>query len=89
MHRGLGDSSDGECAADLQKMLKMGICILWILPTEQLCCNILMSAGLSSKLPSLIFISGPVLMLARDGAEKSLMHFRVAIGIGSTCGVDP
>jgi hypothetical protein len=35
MHRGLGDSSDGECAADLQKMLKMGICILWILPTER------------------------------------------------------
>jgi hypothetical protein len=34
----------------------------------------LMSAGLSLKLPSLIFVSGPVLSLALDGAKKSLMH---------------
>jgi hypothetical protein len=48
-----------------------------------------MSAGLSSKLPSLRFISGPVLILAIDGAEKSLIHFRAVIGTGSTHGVDP
>jgi hypothetical protein len=34
MYRILGDSSDGECCADLQKMLKMGIGILLSLPTE-------------------------------------------------------
>jgi hypothetical protein len=45
----------------------------------------LMRAGLSLKLPSLMFISGPVLMLALDGAKKSLMHLRVAINVGS-CG---
>jgi hypothetical protein len=28
-------------------------------------------------------------MLALDGPKKSLMHFRAAIGTGSTCGVDP
>jgi hypothetical protein len=46
----------------------------------------LMRAGLSSKLPSLMFISRPVLTLALDGAEKSLMHLRVAISAGS-CGI--
>jgi hypothetical protein len=45
----------------------------------------LMRAGLSMKQPSLMFISGLVLTLALDGAEKSLMHFRVAINVGS-CG---
>jgi hypothetical protein len=44
-----------------------------------LCYTILMRAGLSSKLPSLMFISGPVLTLLLDGAEKSLMHFWPAI----------
>jgi hypothetical protein len=33
-----------------------------------------MRADLSSKLPSLMFISGQVLTLVVDGAEKSLMH---------------
>ena len=48
------------------------------------------SAGLSSKLPSPILVSGPVLMLALDGAEKSLMHFRAAaIGTGNTGGDSP
>jgi hypothetical protein len=28
-------------------------------------------------------------MLALHGVEKSLIHFRVAMGTGSTCGVDP
>jgi hypothetical protein len=41
----------------------------------------LMRAGLSLKLPSLMFIFGPVLMLALDRAEKSLMHLRVAVVI--------
>jgi hypothetical protein len=36
-----------------------------------------------------MFISGPVLMLSLDGAEKSLMHFRVAISVGSCGGGDP
>jgi hypothetical protein len=31
----LGDSSDGECVADLQEMLKMSIGILRSLPTER------------------------------------------------------
>jgi hypothetical protein len=45
--------------------------------------TMLMRAGLSLKLPSLMFVSRPVLMLALDGAEKSLMHLRVAISAGS------
>jgi hypothetical protein len=42
-------------------------------------------ADLSLKLPSPMFVSGPVLMLALDGAKKSFMHFRPAISAGS-CG---
>jgi hypothetical protein len=38
-----------------------------------------MRAGLSSKLPSPMFVSGAVLTLLLDGAEKSLMHLRPAI----------
>jgi hypothetical protein len=49
----------------------------------------LMRAGLSFKLTSLMFVSGPVLMLALDGAEKSLMHFWAAIIAGSCGGGDP
>jgi hypothetical protein len=49
----------------------------------------LMKAGLSSKLPSSIFIFRLVLMLALDGAKKSLMHLRVAISAGSCGGGDP
>jgi hypothetical protein len=45
----------------------------------------LMRASLSLKLPSPMFVSRPVLMLALDGAEKSLMHFQAAINAGS-CG---
>jgi hypothetical protein len=41
------------------------------------------------KLPSLMFIFGPVLMLALDGVEKSLMHLRAAISAGSCGGGDP
>jgi hypothetical protein len=50
-----------------------------------LCCTILMRAGLSLKLPSPTFVSGPVLTLLLDGAKKSLMHFQLAIFVGS-CG---
>jgi hypothetical protein len=42
-----------------------------------------MRAGLSSKLPSLAFVSGLVLTLLLDGAKKSLMHFRPVIYAGS------
>jgi hypothetical protein len=49
----------------------------------------LMKAGLSLKLPSLIFISRPVLMLELDRAEKSLMHLWTAISAGSCGGGDP
>jgi hypothetical protein len=31
----LGDSSDGECVADLQEMLQMGVGILRSLPIER------------------------------------------------------
>jgi hypothetical protein len=51
-----------------------------------------MRAGLSLKLPSLTFVSGPVLTLLLDGAKKSSMHFRppsvrvpVAVVILETC----
>jgi uncharacterized membrane protein len=47
-----------------------------------------MRAGLCSKLPYPTFISGLVLSLALDGAEKSLMHFRAAISAGSCGGGD-
>jgi hypothetical protein len=49
----------------------------------------LMRAGLSSKLPSLKFFSRPVLTLALDRAEKSLMHLRAAISAGSYGSGDP
>jgi hypothetical protein len=49
----------------------------------------LIRAGLSSKLPSPMFVSGPVLMLALDGAEKSLMQPQTAISAGSRGGGDP
>jgi hypothetical protein len=48
-----------------------------------------MRDGLSLKLPSLMFVSRPVLMLALDRAEKSLMHLRAAISVGSCGGGDP
>jgi hypothetical protein len=49
----------------------------------------LMRASLSSKLPPPIFITGPVLMLTLDEAEKSLMHQRAAISARSCGGGDP
>jgi hypothetical protein len=36
-----------------------------------------------------MFISEPSLTLALDGAEKSLMHLRAAISVGSCGGGDP
>jgi hypothetical protein len=54
-----------------------------------LCCTMLMRAGLSSKLPSPMFISRPILTLELDGADKSLMHLQVAINAGSCGGGDP
>jgi hypothetical protein len=49
----------------------------------------LLRAGLSLKLQSLMFISRPVLMLALDEPEKSLMHLRAAISVGLCDGGDP
>jgi hypothetical protein len=49
----------------------------------------LMRAGLSSKLSSPIFISGPVLMMALDRAKKLLMHLQAAISAGSCGGGGP
>jgi hypothetical protein len=46
------------------------------------------AAGLSSKLPSLTFVSGPILTLLLDGVVKSLMHFWPAICAGSCGGGD-
>jgi hypothetical protein len=36
-----------------------------------------------------MFVSGLVLMLALGGAEKSLMHLRAAISVGSCGSGDP
>jgi hypothetical protein len=36
-----------------------------------------------------MFVSRPVLTLALDGAEKSLMHLRAATSAGSCGGGDP
>jgi hypothetical protein len=49
----------------------------------------LIRAGLNWKLPSLMFISRPVLMLALDKGENSLMHLWAAISVGSGGGGDP
>jgi hypothetical protein len=49
----------------------------------------LVRAGLSWKLPSPMFVFGPVLMLALDGAKKSLMHLWAAISADSCAGGDP
>jgi hypothetical protein len=54
-----------------------------------LCYTMLMRVGLSLKLQSPMFISGPVLSLALDRAEKSLMHLRLAISAGLCGGGDP
>jgi hypothetical protein len=70
-------------------ILKMSISILGALPQNGLCCTMLLRADLSLKLPSLIFVSRPVLMLALDGAEKLLMHLWAAISAGSCGGGDP
>jgi hypothetical protein len=59
------------------------------LPQNGLCCTKLMRVGLSSKLPSPMFVSGPVLTMLLDGAKKSLMHFRPALCVGSCGGGDP
>jgi hypothetical protein len=48
-----------------------------------------MRVGLSLKLPSLMFISGPVLALALGRAEKLLMHLRAAMSVGLCGGGDP
>jgi hypothetical protein len=83
MYHILSHSSDSEYAADLQEVLKMSISILRDLAIEWALLHLVMRAGLSSKLPSSMFISGPVLTLALDGAEKSLMHLQAAISAGS------
>jgi hypothetical protein len=44
---------------------------------------------LSLKLLSLMFVPRPVLKLALDGAEKSLMHFRAVMRAGTCGGGDP
>jgi hypothetical protein len=84
MYRVLSHSSNSECAIDLQEVLKMSIGIVETLPQNGLCCTMLMRAGLSS----LMFVSGPVLTLALDKAEKSLMHLRAAISAGLCGGGD-
>jgi hypothetical protein len=89
MYRILSHSSDSECATDLQKVLKMSISIFRGLATEWLCCTMLMRAGLCLKLPSSMFVSGPVLTLALDGVEKSLMHLWAAISAVSCGSGDP
>jgi hypothetical protein len=59
------------------------------LPQNELCCTILMRVGLSLKMPSPMFVSGLVLTLALDEAEKSLMHLQAAISVGSCGSGDP
>jgi hypothetical protein len=59
------------------------------MPQNELCSTMLMRAGLSLKLPSSMFVSEPVLKLALDGGEKSLMHLRAAISVGLWGGGDP
>jgi hypothetical protein len=59
------------------------------LPWNGLCCIMLMRAGLSLKLLSSMFISRPVLTLALDGADKSLMHLQASISAGLCGGGDP
>jgi hypothetical protein len=49
----------------------------------------LLRAGLRLKLPSPIFVSEPVVTLALDVAEKSLMHVRAVISAGLCDGGDP
>jgi hypothetical protein len=67
----------------------MSISILRGLAAEWALLHHIDESWLSSKLPSLMFVSGPVLTLALDRAEKSLMHLRVAISTGSCGGSDP
>jgi hypothetical protein len=81
MYRTLSHSLNSECAANPQEVLKLSISILRGLATEWALLHHV--DGLSSKLPSPMFISGPALTLALDGAEKSLMHLWAAISAGS------
>jgi hypothetical protein len=73
----LSHSSHSECATDLQDVLKMSISILRGLAAERALLHHVDESWFKFKLPSLMFISGPVLMLALDRAEKTLMHLPV------------
>jgi hypothetical protein len=89
MYRILSHSSDSECAVNLQEVLKMSISILQSLVAKWALLHHVDEAGLSLKLPSSMFVSGPVLTLALDRPEKSLMHLLAAISVGSCGGGDP
>jgi hypothetical protein len=79
----LAHSVDGKCTTNLQKMLEMRIDILRSLANRMLYCTILICPSLSSKWLSSTFIIGLVLILALDGAEKSLMNLKITVAIGT------
>jgi hypothetical protein len=85
----LGDSSDAERVGDLQEMLKMGIGILRSLPTEWALLHHIDECRLKLKvtISDIHLWTSPNVGTGRS--QKSLMHFRAAIGTGSTCIVDP
>jgi hypothetical protein len=77
--------SERGVTADLQKMFKMSICNLYSLPTEWA----LLHHVDKSRFKLKVTIFNPVMILALDGAEKSLMHFRAVAAIGTgSLGVD-
>jgi hypothetical protein len=89
VYRILSYSSDSECATNIQAKLEMSIGILQSLAAKWALLHHIDESWFSWKLPPLAFISGLVLTLLLDRDEKSLMHFRRAIYVGSYGGGDP
>jgi hypothetical protein len=89
MYHILSRFSDSECAADLQEVLKMSISILRGLAAEMALLHHVDERWFKFETAISDVHFWTSLMLALDGAEKSLMHFRAAINVGSCGSGDP
>jgi hypothetical protein len=89
MYHILSHSPDTECAANLQEVLKMSISILRGPAAKWALLHLVDVSWFKFKIAISDVVSRPVLMLALNGAEKSLMHFRAAISASLCGGGDP
>jgi hypothetical protein len=82
-------SLDGECAANLQKMLEMSIGILQGLAVERALLHHIDESWFEFETVISDVHLWLVMTLLLDGAKKTLMHFWSAICVGSSGGGDP